>query len=887
MALLDNKKTKMLLVAAVGAFALSAGAVANLTPVSAEVTPTNIESFVMQDGAGVRTDDQKAIRFTTAIDKSALNTLISENEDKEIAVVTMITPTNVLGETALTNETFLAETDFSQVETVKFRGDRLTAVQGKWNSEKAVYDTIVNGEENAEYDKYVFRACLYDIKDANLTYDFSARSYITVDGEVYDYTDYNATDNSRNIWNVAKNALENGNYENTEAENEPYDNLALLCAEYDVKVTNGYTGEEKTFTVKRGDKISYENATEFDAFTANVEYQAYLKDLTTSEGVYEDSIVTSDLELTANYRSLAFTLNGESYTADLGTYSAADNAMVIIPETYNGKSVTAFTAPQGQEGFTHVVLPASITTLTTSFQLWTSLEYMAMPGVTDYSEHNGFLQCNKLTTLIVGNSFNSSNQVFKYWATEDTTAKMTIYTTSEKVITPTLDSRNDMWNEQVVAYSKDAVTCGTWGWANEAHTEITVNENTHSYDSTTCICANCGDVTFNAYGVKYTLNDGGESYSVSAYDGVTPIVKIFEEYEGKPVTAITGNIFSGKTSLVELYLPETITAMPKLELCSKLEVLSMPGVKTASSGNYALRCYALKTLIVGNSFTVSGQVFHCDKDTYVAQMTIYSTVASNCSVSFDTSLNGSYPRNNTWDGTIVYYNENGACGTWKWANEAHTDIAVNENTHSYDSETGVCANCGDFKSYGITYEYVEATGTYKASVWDQKTSIVKIYESYDDGVHGRKDVTAIEFKMFNMNPKNEVLKELYLPETITTMPYLEWCSVLEVLSMPGVTSANQNDGYANCGHKLTALRVLIVGSSFSSDGQVFYITKTGANNQATVYTTATSDATISFTGTNNNIWNGTIVYYSEDETAENTWQWADDGMGIVLNGTAA
>ena len=179
MALLDNRKKKMLLVAAVGALTLSAGVAANLAPVnaSAEITGVNVASFEMQQGASVRTDDKKALRFTTVIDKADLNSIIENNAGKEVAVVTMITPTNVLGETALSNENFLAETSFNQVEKIAFNGNRLTYVQGKWNAETNRYDTIVNGETNAEYDKYLFNACLYDMQDANLTYDFSARSY--------------------------------------------------------------------------------------------------------------------------------------------------------------------------------------------------------------------------------------------------------------------------------------------------------------------------------------------------------------------------------------------------------------------------------------------------------------------------------------------------------------------------------------------------------------------------------------------------------------------------------------------------------------------------------------------------------------------------------------
>ena len=122
--------------------------------------------------------------------------------------------------------------------------------------------------------------------------------------------------------------------------------------------------------------------------------------------------------------------------------------------------------------------------------------------------------------------------------------------------------------------------------------------------------------------------------------------------------------------LKELYLPETIDAMPNVGLCSNLEVLSIPGVKSVDSAtaqNYALRCYALKALIIGESLSVKGQVFHCDNAGYTAQMTIYSTAEDECAVSFDKSMNGNLERNNMWNGKVVYCSETLSIeNTWRF-----------------------------------------------------------------------------------------------------------------------------------------------------------------------------------------------------------------------------
>jgi len=206
-----------------------------------EVSEQNeVESFVMHSGASVRMDDKRAIRFRTSILKADLETL---QDMGEVKVVTMIAPLDYINE-----EPFEKDSAFDKKEVVfSETNGNLTAVQGKWNSATNQWDILVNSEDDPDYDSYVFMACLYNVLDDNLLRQFAARSYISVNGEVYDYTDYNEKDNARSIGYVANRTL---TYVD-DLQDEERDNLLALRplrAEITNTDLNVCVGEDKDIT---------------------------------------------------------------------------------------------------------------------------------------------------------------------------------------------------------------------------------------------------------------------------------------------------------------------------------------------------------------------------------------------------------------------------------------------------------------------------------------------------------------------------------------------------------------------------------------------------------------------------------------------------------------
>ena len=838
MALLENKKTKMLLVAAVGAFALSAGAVANLTPVSAEVTPTNIESFVMQDGAGVRTDDKRAIRFTTAIDKEDLNALFDQNGDKEVAVVTMITPTNVLGETPLTSENFFADTDFRQVETVKFSGDRLTAVQGKQTADG--YDTKVNEADNPEYDKYLFRACLYNIQVENLTYNFSARSYITVDGEVYDYTAYSEENNSRNIWEVANGALGSGKYtDNENVQNEPYDNLALLCEEYDVKVTNGYTGKEETFTVKRGDKISYENAAAFNALTANVDGQAYLNGLTKADGsAYADEIVTSDLTLTANYRSLAFTENDDgTYSVAKGTLTADDTDTVIISDTYKGGNVTAFASGHKFNGsqFKTIKVSNNITSIPgNAFELCKNLETVIMPSVTKTENINVFNGCDNLKTVVVNSAAKFSRKTFAT-ATADYTPQVDLYIdgTENNITYWRYDdsnaeepyehaSQNNMLSSNVYYYAEnmgEKICCGTWHYVDGASVEKSASA-AHNFADGGCEYCEAID----AEGVAYGWDSEKQCYYVANNASLNKeVVEILNEYNDgihgkKSVSYVADKAFclnenNGNKNIVTVILPENVKSVgaSAFASCTNLETMIMSEVTQTTGTNVFYKCTALTTVVVNANATFNRKTFHTDGIAdYTAKINLCVDGAEN---------NITFGDNNGMIANTYLYSADGDCGTWKW-NSTHDDVSITVHNERKD---GYCANCFAKldATKAVTYAWDATKGTYYVSADDNVTApAVTVCDTFDDGVdgHGEKAVTYVANNAFQSNTK---IVTVILPESVTSVGAEAFfgCTNLTTVVMAGVTKTEGTNVFYNC----TSLTKVVVNGEAKFSRNTFQL----------------------------------------------------------------
>jgi hypothetical protein len=97
--------------------------------------------------------------------------------------------------------------------------------------------------------------------------------------------------------------------------------------------------------------------------------------------------------------------------------------------------------------------------------------------------------------------------------------------------------------------------------------------------------------------------------------------------------------------------------------------------------------------------------------------------------------------------------------------------------------------------------------------------------------------------------------------------------------MPGVTSVTDSNCFLGC----HVLETLVIGNG------LYVNAGNGAFNQSwnngsytapkmTIYTTSTTDIKVTFNHpTNDNAWNGTVVYYDAELSAPNTWRWAADG----------
>ena len=194
----------------------------------------SVESFAMENGASVRMDDKKALRFTSAVNKAEFDAIVAAAGEENVKVVTMITYTDALAAVA----DFVKDSVFTA------------------NVVYSVANNNLYGVDDSE--NYVYNACLFDLEDKNISKYFSARSYIEVNGEIIAYTAYSEENNSRSAYDVAKAAIEDKVYvvEGDEAlTNANLINLQYLASDFTVTISaQGY--DDTQITLKRGEAVA-------------------------------------------------------------------------------------------------------------------------------------------------------------------------------------------------------------------------------------------------------------------------------------------------------------------------------------------------------------------------------------------------------------------------------------------------------------------------------------------------------------------------------------------------------------------------------------------------------------------------------------------------------
>ena len=150
-------------------------------------------------------------------------------------------------------------------------------------------------------------------------------------------------------------------------------------------------------------------------------------------------------------------------------------------------------------------------------------------------------------------------------------------------------------NHDIEHHEAKAVTCTEIGWdaydtcKREGCDYTTYKEiPPHSFDKNG-VCSVCG---YSETGLTFTLNDDGESYSVSGIGNFTGTDLVIPKanFNTKPVTRIAQGAFRGNTGLTSVTIPDSVTSIGDYAFygCSGLTSMTLPfvGVSKKASDGY-------------------------------------------------------------------------------------------------------------------------------------------------------------------------------------------------------------------------------------------------------------------------------------------------------------
>lgn len=419
-----------------------------------------------------------------------------------------------------------------------------------------------------------------------------------------------------------------------------------------------------------------------------------------------------------------------------------------------------------------------------------------------------------------------------------------------------------------------------------AESEVKAFRFEHKFEDGIC---SLGGTAHTQNGINYEIINDNEA-CIASYDGnhsteVYPLA-VYTTEDGKTynVTSVK-NSCAWNSNTTKIVLPESVTAFGGLSFSSatKLEYISMTGVKTLTTSNNFLDCTKLTTVIVNKDFLLNDQQFKNRTEGYdhkdakgivyvngTAEESTYS-----CTVGYENL-------NNVLNGTVYYKGDSSKCGQWNYGKNG--EILSSEYTNHEWDKNGKCSHgtCGAYNTAGISYTYDSTLKTYYVSGCATNVQEAIVLPAYNDGTNGEKAVTYVAKNVFaGLN-----ITKLILPESVTTLKggIALNCYNLQYVSMIGVTELNDggaNNNFLNC----AKLETVIVNKALQVEAQQFKladssVTKVGAK----MYVFgAEKDSTIKIEYTHtdlgaiNDLLSADQIYYYSETQKAGCWHYDDNG----------
>ena len=575
---------------------------------------------------------------------------------------------------------------------------------------------------------------------------------------------------------------------------------------------------------------------------------------------------------------------GETETEAYVTgYSGNHSKEVYILAEYNGKPVTYIANKAFQEKtIKKVVMPTGITDLGgLVFQDCRELEYVDMRGIDKllYNKDgrpdgqngcdNNFLNCIKLTTVIVKNGYTSEGCGAQFSVNGE-------ITNPEKIVnlyaygTATVSAHaNDKLFTGTIYYLGDGEKCFTWKFDENGK----IKTGPAKHDFVDGKCATCG-----LYMVEYAYDSASTSYYVKGFaagineEEVVIVEKYNDGTNGEhPVTYVAAEAFANNQTIKKVIMPGiTDIGGRSFDNCAALEYVDMRGVtyipyakseparpdNANDANNNFINCVRLTTVIVGNGYHAAAQQFVLNGKEKINEAVLYVNGTGLAQLDNGDSL---------MSGTIYYLGDGEKCFTWKFDDSGK--IKTGPVKHNYGTD-GKCTLCQ--ADSGVEYAYDSANQTYyvkglKTGVTVQEVVIV---EKYNDGTNDEHPVTYVANRAF---AEKSFIRRVIMPSVTDLGGQVFWgCENLEYVDMRSVTYIKYNqpgrpDGATESNNNFrfcNSLATVIVGNGYSSETGQFNSDHTHGIVDLYVYGTSTVT-----THPDDKILSGNVYYYSDTEKA--------------------